>query len=234
VFGVDSSLIGAGSSVYATQAYGGATSPPSSPIVVQSPIAIGAPSLHPPLYECAECLQVDGLLPGSTVEVRVGAALRGQDLSYGASAEVGVSPRLIAGQSVTARQVHCGAPSGPSPPTPVSSLVKEEKRLEAPTLQSPIYACQQYAVAIGCTPGATVTLLTGAVPTTNACAAGTSQTLWAPTGGFAASAQLTVVQSLCGTRGRPSPPVIVLPAAALRVPPSASRSTTATLRSPPR
>ena len=215
VFGVDASRMVAGATVYATQTWGGATSPPSPSIVVESPLAVNSPLLHPPLYGCAGCLLIDGLLPGAIVEVYVSGGLRGHSASYGGSAEVAVSPRLVAGESVTARQLHCGAPSGPSLPVTVTGLEKGE-RLVAPSLGSPIYACQQYAVASGCTPGATVTLMAGAVPMTSACAAGTSQTLWAPSGGFAPNVGLSVVQSLCGVPGEPSTaPVVVLSAAAL-------------------
>jgi hypothetical protein len=213
VFGVAASLMVAGSTVYATQTYAGAASPPSPSIMVESPISVDAPLLHPPLYECADCVLVDGVLPGSIAEVRGAAGLLGQDAAVGGSAEVGVSPRLAASQPVTARQVHCGTPSAPSPPIAVTSLAKGQEELIAPELQSPIYACQQYAVADGCTPGSTVTLLAGAVPQTNACAAGTSQALWAPGGGFASGASLTVAQSLCGIPGQPSTAVLVLPAA---------------------
>jgi pimeloyl-ACP methyl ester carboxylesterase len=214
VFGVDATRMVAGATVYATQTYGGATSPPSPSVTVYAPLGVDPPLLHPPLYDCAECLEVDGLLPGSTAEVRAGAMLLGQDASYGGTAEVGVSPRLSAGQSVVARQLHCGTPSNPSQPVPVVSLYKQlEGRLAPPTLEGPVYACQQYVVADGCTPGSTVSLLSGATPLTRACSGGTSLALWAPGGGFNDGDSLTAVQSLCGTPGQPSAAVVVKPAA---------------------
>ncbi|MDQ6773746.1 MAG: hypothetical protein M3024_12290 [Candidatus Dormibacteraeota bacterium] len=93
------------------------------------------------------------------------------------------------------------------------SLLKREGQPGAPRLGGPVHGCQQYAVADGCTPGATVTLMSGGVPMTSACSAGTSQALWAPGGGLAGGDSLSAIQSRCGTLGQPSAPVVVKPVA---------------------
>jgi pimeloyl-ACP methyl ester carboxylesterase len=170
--------------------------------------------LHAPLYECATCLEVDGVLAGSLAEARAGATLLGQASGYGGAVEVGLSPALASGQSISARQVHCGTPSQPSPAVPVTDVRKgREKKLPVLELAAPVYACQQYVSASGCTPGALVTLLANGVPITKACAGSTSATLWAPGPGFSEGASLTATQELCGTAGDPTPAVTVLRAA---------------------
>lgn len=214
VFGVDSSRMVGGASLYATQSYAGDVSPPSADATVQSPLAVTAPLLHPPLYECATCLEVHGMLAGSTAEARGGSTLLGTASGYGEAVEVGLSPALVSGQSVTARQLHCGTSSQPSPAVPVTGFRKgREKKLPEPILTSPVYACQQYVTASGCTPGALVTLLVNGVPLTRACAGGTSVALWAPGTGFAEASTLTATQELCGMSSSPTPAVTVLPAA---------------------
>jgi hypothetical protein len=101
VFGVDATRMVASAVAVATQTYAGVVSPPSPAVSVQSPLAVTAPLLHAPLYECANCVLVDGMLPGSIAEVSSGRVL-GSSPAYAGSAEVGVSPALGANVAVSA------------------------------------------------------------------------------------------------------------------------------------
>lgn len=215
VFGVAVAKMVAGAKVYATQTYGGTTSPPSPDVILQSALSVDPPLLPAPLLECARCVRVEGMLPGASAQVRDGVAVLGTGSAYSGAAHVGVSPALVAGHTITARQVYCGAP-GPDSPGLSVGPVREERKLvlPAPEVQDPLYACQQYAVVSGCTPGADAELFVNTVPTAGTCAAGTSVTLWV-TSGLVEGTAITARQQLCGgaIQSPMSAPVVVRPAA---------------------
>ena len=69
VFGVDKKKMIANTKLSATQSFGSVTSPHSPEVILQRAITIGSPRLTAPLIECASCVRVNGVLPGSSVAV---------------------------------------------------------------------------------------------------------------------------------------------------------------------
>lgn len=214
VFGVVAAAMVAGVSIQATQSFGGDVSPRSPAVVLQSSAAIATPRLTAPLYECAHCVRVDRVLPGSTAEVLDAGVRIGSRAAYAASVDINVNPALAGGHTLTARQLVCGNPSGES--TGISIVQMRDRPKDAlppPEIQEPLYACQQYVSVDGCVPGAQLQLFINGMPVSGACAAGTSETLWFMAG-LTAGASVTVDQQFCGGKlqSLPSAAVIVRPA----------------------
>jgi len=215
VFGVDVTKMLAGAKVYATQTFDGTTSPPSSDVILQSALGIDWPRLTAPLLECARCVRVDGMLPGASAQVHDGTVLLGNRPAYSGGVDVGVSPPLLPGHTITARQVYCAAPGPDAAGLTVASARQHEFFLPAPEVQDPLYACQQYVNVGGCTPGSQVELFVDMLPRAEVCAADTSATFW-PSGGLVEGTSITARQQLCGVReiqSAMSTPVVVRPAA---------------------
>lgn len=64
--------------LYATQAFNGNTSPHSSKVKLQHALSVDPPLLTPPLLKCANCVRVDGMLPGAIAEIEDGNTLLGE------------------------------------------------------------------------------------------------------------------------------------------------------------
>ncbi|KAJ9635063.1 hypothetical protein H2199_008549 [Coniosporium tulheliwenetii] len=212
VFGVDSSKMVPGATVYATQSFGGNTSPPAPQVSVQSALSVDPPGVPYPLFECARCLIIDGMLPGATAQVREVPAVLGAMAAFGGSVEVGVVPPLVAGHIVTSRQFYCGVPGPDTAGVPVISIKKREQRLPTPFIDPPLYACQQYVVIQGLTPGCDAELFVDGLPKVGACSGGTSEAMWVT---LAEGTTITARQQFCGgtPRSNLSAGVVVQPAA---------------------
>ncbi len=214
VFGVNVSLMVLDTRVYATQTYGGNTSPPSPEIILQGALSVSPPRLAEPLLDCARCVYVDGMLPGATGEVLDAVTSLGKRAAYSGGAHIGVSPPLETSHTITARQVYCGTPGPESPGLDVVSVSKHQETLPEPYVNEPLYACQQYVTVGGCLPGAQVELFIDTIPIAGACASRTGATVWV-SGGLIKNTAVTVQQKLCGGSLESPisiPPVIVQPA----------------------
>ncbi|MBV8730442.1 MAG: hypothetical protein JO336_11615, partial [Acidobacteriia bacterium] len=88
-----------GANITAKQTSGGQTSPASPiPVVVQKkPPVIGPVGWRTHIYECGQCLFLDGMVPGATVEVTVGGVVRGSGEADGGTARFGLSPQTSLG-----------------------------------------------------------------------------------------------------------------------------------------
>src|ERR1700680_2954831 len=84
-----------GAQVTATQSLGGTTSPPSPiPIaVMKRPGAgmVGNVGCKTHIYQCGQCLWLDGMVPGAKVEVKVGGVLRGAGQADDGPARISLS-----------------------------------------------------------------------------------------------------------------------------------------------
>ncbi|HEY6329120.1 MAG TPA: hypothetical protein VI756_07275 [Blastocatellia bacterium] len=111
VFPLNSGLkLSAGQSITATQSQNGETSPPSpAPVAVQSATeSIGTVACVSHIYQCGQALSFTGAMPGATVQVTAGGAMRGQAVSADGTAEVILSSPTQASDTLIATQIACG------------------------------------------------------------------------------------------------------------------------------
>jgi hypothetical protein len=149
----------AGHSVTATQTSSGQPSPASAPVIVQNkPPVIGSVACETHIYECGQCLWLDGMVPGATVEVTVGGSLRGHGTAPDGTARIGLSPATAPSETLVARQTACGT-KGPLTNLPTAdNLPGPARQLPPPSVPGPLKACQ-VAVWVGdAVDGAQVTL----------------------------------------------------------------------------
>src|ERR1700704_119964 len=101
-----------GTNVTATQSMSGVTSPQSpSPVTVQKkPPVIGPVTSKTHIYVCGQCLWLDGMVPGATVEVSVGGVVRGKGMAEDGSARIGLSAPTGGADTLVAQQTACGTP----------------------------------------------------------------------------------------------------------------------------
>jgi hypothetical protein len=152
--------LAAGANVTATQTSGGVTSPASpSPVVVQKkPPTIGGVGSKTHIYECGQCLWLDGMVPGATVEVTVGGALRGKGTAADGSARIGLSPQTSPGDTLVAQQNACGSPGTKTNLPLPDGLPGGKRQLPAPTVAGPLQACQVAVTVSNVVDGAQVVL----------------------------------------------------------------------------
>jgi hypothetical protein len=165
--------LAAGVGVSATQTLGGQTSQPSpQPVVVQKkPLVVGNVGCKTHLYVCGQCLWLDGMVPGATVDVRVGGVIRGSGRADDGTARFGLSPQTGAGDVLEAQQTACGV-AGPVTPLPSPDqlpVAKGQRLLPAPTVQSPLKACQRAVTVSNVFEGGQVVLSQTAGPTEQSC-----------------------------------------------------------------
>jgi hypothetical protein len=157
-----------GSAVVAEQSLENETSPVSpEPVIVQKkPPQIGGLAFNHVIYECGECLSLQGAVPGAKIEVRAGASpgtgIRGTATSRYGNAKVELSPPTSPLEVLIAQQEACGelglkTPSGQANPLLVEPLIPGEK-LPPPTVEGPLKECQRSLQISNVIPGAVVTL----------------------------------------------------------------------------
>ncbi|MBM3734254.1 MAG: DUF1929 domain-containing protein [Acidobacteria bacterium] len=159
-----------GDMVTATQTVGVETSinSPEAVEVQAKPPAVGPVAFVSNLNECGECVYLEGLVPGAKVEVRNGAGpVLGSGESYDGVARVGLSPQLTGGMNVRAQQNACGMAGVDTAGPPVEGT--RERKLNAPTVQSPLRECQRTVTVSDVVHGATVTLMRSGGPNLQAC-----------------------------------------------------------------
>ncbi|HXB06591.1 MAG TPA: hypothetical protein VNW04_05740, partial [Puia sp.] len=157
------SPITAGQKITARQTLGPDTSAPTpaaNAVEVQAkPAVIGHVGFSSPMYVCGECLHMDGLVPGATVDVKLAGNPAGSGTAYDGTARVHLTAAIPFGQPVVAQQHACGA-AGLITNSPVPDLYggKREGPLPAPAIATPLYECQTSVTIYNVLPGATVTV----------------------------------------------------------------------------
>jgi hypothetical protein len=152
-----------GQHVTARQQLGPDTSPPAPPTefveVQKKPAVIGNVGFSSPMYVCGECIHLDGLVPGATVDVKVGGNPAGSGTADDGTVRLHLSIPIIYGQPVTAQQTACGLAglitNSPPPDLPEG---KREGPLPAPVIASPLLECQRSVSISNVLVGATVTV----------------------------------------------------------------------------
>src|ERR1035437_1905580 len=151
----------AGQHVTARQKLGPDTSASSTEFVEvqKKPAILGNVGFPSPIYMCGECLHLDGLVPGATVDVKVGGNPAGSGTADDGTARIHLSIPIVHGQPVIAQQTACGIPglvtSSPLPDLPDG---KREGPLPPPVIASPLLECQRSVSVSGVLEGATVTV----------------------------------------------------------------------------
>ena len=202
-----------GSNVTATQSLTGSVSPQSpAPVTVQKkPPTIGHVGTKTHIYVCGQCVWLDGMVPGATVQVTVGGALRGQGIADDGSSRIGLSAPTGAGDTLVAQQTACGTP-GPLTHLPhPDPLPGHERQLSAPKVEGPLRACQRAVTVSNVTEGAEVDLTETPGFTETACFDQSS--LWFPTPPLSLGANVSAIQKMpgCEIQSSPSVPVPVGP-----------------------
>ncbi len=229
--------LAASAGVTATQSLGGQVSAPSpQPVVVQKkPPVIGNVGCQTHIYACGECLWLDGMVPGATVEVQVGGVLRGSGRADDGTARIGLSPQTSLGDILDAQQIACGT-AGPITPLPAPDAVplpKDQRFLPSPTVGAPLKACQRAVTVSNVFDGAQVFLMQTSGPTEQACFDRSS--LWFPINPLVLGETVSARQAFphCALDGLNSNGVIVGPATPAPpptvVPPLCAGSTTVQL-----
>lgn len=189
--------------------------------VQKRPNPVGPVTFVTPLMQCAECLYLEGLVPGAKVEVRDGGTVIGTGESYDGVARVGLSQAIHAGSVIEGRQTACGVPGTVTkPPGPLPGAWGTKRVLPAPVVESPLVECSHRVTVRGVFPGATVELNRSAGPDLTACF--DLPSLW-----FGVSPHLKVGETISARQYYPkcevmgdwsSPPVVVDPLEPVPVP----------------
>jgi hypothetical protein len=209
-----------GADVTATQSLGGVTSPASpSPVTVQKkPPVIGPVGLRTHVYECGQCLWLDGMVPGAAVAVTVAGVVRGSGTADDGSARIGLSAPTGAGETLVATQTACGTPGLPTPLPRPDSLPGKPRALPPPMVEGPLQACQRAVTVSNAVEGATVVLTETPGFTEQACF--DLPGLWFPVPALELGASVAAVQTMpgCELRSPPSTGVPVGPPTPVPVP----------------
>jgi hypothetical protein len=138
--------------------------------VQQRPNPVGPPVFAAPVFRCARCLYLEGVVPGADVEVRQGGAVIGTAHSVDGVARIGLSQAIGTG-GVEAQQTACGISSAPMPtgPLPPAAGDRQGRILPPPEVGYPLVHCSSRVTVSGVYPGATVELDRSAGPDLVAC-----------------------------------------------------------------
>lgn len=150
----------AGNIVWVEQTLCGVSFESASVTVQPQPDEVYAPVIVPPLYDCGAAVQVSNLHPGALVRVYwnglpVGVEWAGLESSLG----VPLAPALVAGGTVTARQVVGGVESPESEPVPVL----DSSGPQTPRIMKPVALGDTTMWLSRVSPGAHVTIRSGGV-----------------------------------------------------------------------
>jgi hypothetical protein len=168
------SSLSPGQKVTATQTVGMETSihSPDAVVVQKKPPNVGTVSFLSHLHVCGKCIWLNGLVPGASVKISGNGGLRGSGQSYDGNARVGLNGPIATGEILVAQQEACGmaGPNSPGSEPDYPGGGKEKKRkLPAPTIESPLRACQKGVVVSDVYDGGHVTLLRSGGPNLQAC-----------------------------------------------------------------
>jgi hypothetical protein len=154
--------LAAGNVVSVVQTLCGVSMESDPATVLPKPPVVYAPVVLPPLYDCGAVVQVSNLQPGSVVRVYQDGIPIGLGWAGTASSvAVSVSPSLVAGGKVTARQ-WVGGVDGPesAPSVPVLRLVEPAR----PRILRPVAVSDTLIWVSRVPPGARVTIRAGGRP----------------------------------------------------------------------
>jgi hypothetical protein len=198
--------LAAGASVTATQKLGPDVSVPSTlPVVVQKkPQEIGNVGCKTHIYACGQCLWLDGMVPGATVELKVNNVLRGSGRADDGTARIGLSQPTGPNDVLMAQQTACGAPGMATPlPPPDPPPAKPEGKLPAATVGSPLKECQRAVTVSNVFEGSRVTLTRSAAPPQASCFDLSS--LWFPVPPLQVGESVKARQEYPGCKPEPIP-----------------------------
>ena len=123
------------------------------------PPVIGHVGFRSHVYVCAECLWLDGMVPGATVEVRVGGVVRGSGTAHDGQARIGLSPPIGPGEILEAQQTACGVPGLVTSGLPADDIpIDQVRQLPSPTVIQPLKECQRAVTVADVFEGSRVTL----------------------------------------------------------------------------
>lgn len=163
--------LSANQQVTATQTIGMETSivSPESVEVQAKPPTIGPVGFLSHLNQCAECVWLEGLVPGAKVELRDGGAVLGSGESYDGNARFHLATPLASGMDIKAQQEACGDSGPVTDGPPVDELAEKFESLPTPIVEPPLHECERRVTISNVVHGATVTLLRSAGPNLQAC-----------------------------------------------------------------
>lgn len=165
--------LSAGDEVAARQSKGGTTSSLTpDPVTVQAkPDPVGPVSFAAPVFRCAECLRVEGTVPGAGVDVEAGGSAIGRGEALHRGVHVRLRPNAPAGGRIEARQTACGDTGATveAPLRPAAADGEMEGRLPAPEVHGPLQACRRVVPVSGVLPGARVVIHRSSGPDPSFC-----------------------------------------------------------------
>ena len=136
-----------GAKITANQVLGGQTSAQTpQPVIVQKkPPVIGNVGCKTHIYQCGQCLWLDGMVPGATVQVKVGTSIRGTGRADDGTARIGLNQPTQLTDTLIAQQTACGTPGllTPLPPPDPVPLPPDQRVLPAPAVGAPLKECQR-------------------------------------------------------------------------------------------
>lgn len=207
-----------GEMVEAEQTVGSQTSSRSAhPVEVQKvPPDVGPVGFPTKLFECAQCLRVNGLVPGATVEIRENGTVIGTASTTDGNTRVSLSQPLSGGSNLVAQQEACGQDGiETSPPPlqhPTGNREAQGQVLPAPEVD-PILACTSNVTVSGVYPGAEVTVTRSGGPNFDFCFDVSAYNVFGLAPPFSAGETVTAEQSFpnCEVFSSGSEPVVVDP-----------------------
>lgn len=133
--------------------------------VQHKPDPIPPAVLPEPLFACARCVWIDGLVPGATAKALQGGATIGSGVAHEGFARVHFA-NGITDQTVVIETEACGDGGEPKEIQPAAPPAGEEQGtvLPAPTVQSPLQECRNRVTISDVIPGAEVELDRSAGP----------------------------------------------------------------------
>lgn len=207
-----------GQVITAVQTFGGAMSPHSKPVTVESffethPGGLPKPVLDTPIHNCGGAIGVRNLAQGGLLEAFANSARVGSAAGCGAGQWVFAAPPFVTGQGVYATETLC---TTTGPKSDLVTVTPEPTTL-GPLTVGDVYEGGKYCNVWGIANGATVKVMNGAQQIAGHACSGGGQVFRLqpqPAQGDA----LTATQRLCQTASPPSPPVTVKPCSALPAP----------------
>jgi hypothetical protein len=149
-----------GDQVYATQKKAGfkdSFPPKTTEQVIPAPTVAG--DFKTPVNICSECVWIGNLIPGASVEIKVGNQTRGTGDAIDGNAHIHLKPATAPGEKLVAIQTACGK-VGPqtSAPPPDSVPLQPDGRLPTPSVDGPLHECDRWIHISHVFPGASVTV----------------------------------------------------------------------------
>ncbi|MEM6409514.1 MAG: hypothetical protein AAF700_14010, partial [Pseudomonadota bacterium] len=132
---------------------------PETVNILARPDPLGPGVFSQPIFRCARCIWVDGLLPGARIQLSQAGTLLGTASSVRGFARVSLSQPLDA-QVLEMEQEACGAPGLPRQTLPIEppGEDKQGRLLPPPHVEDPLHECRTRLTISEVFPGARVEL----------------------------------------------------------------------------